>query len=255
MTHGRDIFPITSAPTAAPLQVGGSRRLDLELHRDGRMIAAMIPAGIAIVTTVMAAGSVDLREISLLQAGGWHRWLAFHDPFSLIGCGLCFVAGLVGVYRDPYIVHSSPMSRIAGRGLMWMLAAAMATLWLGACYDPFGLVKHLVQLSHSGSGVSNWNVALIADVLGASFLVLKSIVLVWLWAFACQVVSQTRKRAAGCARCANAHPVGHRQPDSGCGVSVVGGTARGISEYDANNVGYCWAGWGVVAHRFCRLRV
>src|SRR5262245_39967572 len=49
-----------------------------------QIVSYEIPAGFALLTTIMLAGSLSMREISEAQAGGLHRWFIFANPFSFV---------------------------------------------------------------------------------------------------------------------------------------------------------------------------
>ena len=71
-----------------------------------QMVSYEIPLGLAIICAAMVAGSLNMYDISLRQAGGYHTWLAFHDPFNFIAFILYFVAALASASGRRLICRS-----------------------------------------------------------------------------------------------------------------------------------------------------
>lgn len=162
-----------------------------------QMVSYEIPLGLAIITAVMVAGSFNLYDIARMQAWGGHTWLLFHDPFNMVAFLLYYIAALASCKRAPFDLPESESELVAGyhteySGLrfsffffaeyaaMFLVSAIQVSLWLGAWYDPFGLIAHLETLSHSGGGaITNWSLAILANALGVFLFILKTFLLVY----------------------------------------------------------------------------
>ncbi len=67
---------------------------------------------------------------------------------------------------------------------MFVVSGIQTSLWLGAWYDPFGIVHHLEKMSHSSATggvetITHWKLAILANVLGVGIFVGKSYLLVF----------------------------------------------------------------------------
>lgn len=161
-----------------------------------QMVSYEIPLGLAIICAVMVAGSLNMYEISLRQAGGYHTWLVFHDPFNFIAFILYFVAALASCKRAPFDLPESESELVAGyhteySGIRWSLfffaeyaamfvvAGIQTSLWLGAWYDPFGIVNYLEAHRFLADGSVHWSYMVGANVLGAAMFIGKSVLLVF----------------------------------------------------------------------------
>lgn len=160
-----------------------------------QMVSYEIPLGLAIICAVMVAGTLNMYEISLLQSQGFHTWLLFHDPFNFIAFILYFIASLASCKRAPFDLPESESELVAGyhteySGIRWSLfffaeyaamfvvAGIQTSLWLGAWYDPFGIVNYFEVHSYAADGAKNWNYLIAANALGAGMFITKSVLLV-----------------------------------------------------------------------------
>ena len=165
-----------------------------------QMVSYEIPLGLAIITALIVAGAnLNMYDISLRQSGGIVNWLIFHDPFNFLAFILYYIAALASCKRAPFDLPESESELVAGYhteysgmrfsffffaeyAAMFVVSAIQVTLWLGAWYDPFGLVAHFEGLCHTPAGqlISLDKNALIANALGASIFVIKASVLVYI---------------------------------------------------------------------------
>jgi NADH-quinone oxidoreductase subunit H len=123
-----------------------------------QLISYEIPLGLAILTVVVAAGTLNLIELTHLQLGGANHWLIFHQPFVAMAFGVFFVASLASNKRAPFDLPESESELVAGyhteySGLrfslfylaeynaMFVMAAIMSVLFLGGWDDPFGFLS------------------------------------------------------------------------------------------------------------------
>jgi NADH-quinone oxidoreductase subunit H len=160
-----------------------------------QMVSYEIPLGLAIICAVMVAGTLNLYDVSIMQARGLTSWLAFHDPFNFLAFILYFVAALASCKRAPFDLPESESELVAGyhteySGIRWSLfffaeyaamfvvAAIQTSLWLGAWYDPFGLVNYLEAHRFAADGSIAWNYMALANGLGAGIFITKAVLLV-----------------------------------------------------------------------------
>lgn len=122
-----------------------------------QLISYEIPLGLSILIVVVAAGTLDLVQLSQMQQGGAHHWLIFHQPFVALAFVVFFVASLASNKRAPFDLPESESELVAGyhteySGLrfslfylaeynaMFVMAAIMSILFLGGWDDPFGFI-------------------------------------------------------------------------------------------------------------------
>ncbi len=76
-----------------------------------QIVAYEIAMGFALVGVLMAAGSLNLREIALHQAGGLHQWYVWPlFPLALV----YFIAGVAETNRAPFDVAEGESEIVAG---------------------------------------------------------------------------------------------------------------------------------------------
>lgn len=163
-----------------------------------QMVSYEIPLGLSILCAVLVAGSLNLYDISLRQAGGFHEWFLFHDPFNMLAFGVYYIAALASCKRAPFDLPESESELVAGYhteysgmrfsffffaeyAAMFVVSAIQVSLWLGAWYDPFGIVAHLESLRFVGThgGAIVWKYMVLANAAGAAVFIAKSAALVF----------------------------------------------------------------------------
>ncbi|HEY7090344.1 MAG TPA: NADH-quinone oxidoreductase subunit NuoH [Tepidisphaeraceae bacterium] len=162
-----------------------------------QMVSYEIPLGISIIVGVMAAGTLNLVQISHAQGGGIHTWLVFRNPFAFLALVTYFIASLASNKRAPFDLPESESELVAGfhteySGLRWSFFffaeyAAMFTvggiqtaLFLGGWNDPFGLIGYFYDeftRSQSTAGL------IIVNLIGVGIFITKAmaIVFVQMW--------------------------------------------------------------------------
>jgi NADH-quinone oxidoreductase subunit H len=79
-----------------------------------QIISYEIPAGFALLTSIMLVGSLSMQDISAAQAGGIHHWLLFNNPFSFVAFFIYYCAALAEVNRTPFDIPEAESELVAG---------------------------------------------------------------------------------------------------------------------------------------------
>ncbi len=136
-----------------------------------QIVSYEIPAGLAILSVVMIAGTMDLQTISKLQEGGVQNWFIFGGPKNLAGFGgatawalapvmmiaflIYFIASLAETNRVPFDIPEAESELVAGYHTeysamkfalfflaeyanMLVVSAVASILFLGGWNSPFG---------------------------------------------------------------------------------------------------------------------
>lgn len=122
--------------------------------REGcQMVSYEIPMGMFLLLPIMTAGTLNLAAVGEQQAGGWHTWLAFRNPFLFTAAVGYFIASLASCKRAPFDLPEAESELVAGfmteySGFRWCLfffaeyaamfvVSALATvLFFGAWHSP-----------------------------------------------------------------------------------------------------------------------
>jgi NADH-quinone oxidoreductase subunit H len=118
-----------------------------------QMISYEIPTGLAILTIVVLAGTLNMQEI-IKQQGGWPwHWFIFHNPFSFVAFFIFFSSILAEGNRTPFDLPEAESELVAGylteySGMrfvffffaewanLWVMSAVITTLFLGGWQIP-----------------------------------------------------------------------------------------------------------------------
>lgn len=79
-----------------------------------QMVSYEIPMGMALLVPVMTVGSLKLTTIGNAQAGGFHTWLAFTNPFTFLAAGSYFLASLASCKRAPFDLPEAESELVSG---------------------------------------------------------------------------------------------------------------------------------------------
>jgi NADH-quinone oxidoreductase subunit H len=158
-----------------------------------QMVSYEIPLGISIIVGVMAAGTLNLVDISTHQNGGIHTWLIYRNPFVFLAFFTYFVASLASNKRAPFDLPESESELVAGfhteySGLrfsffffaeyaaMFIVAGIQTALFLGGWNDPFGLIGYF----HTQAVADNndW-LRFAVGLIGVAIFVTKALTLVF----------------------------------------------------------------------------
>jgi len=153
------ILAITSIVTISVIMAGWASNNKWSLLGAMRTVAQIVsyevPTVVAVLSVIVAAGTLNLMTISEMQSGTIFNWFIFHSPFMVITFIIYFIASLAEVNRTPFDLPESESELVGGfqteySGMRWgifMLAeyADMfivsllgATLFFGAWNSPFG---------------------------------------------------------------------------------------------------------------------
>jgi len=152
-----------------------------------QMVSYEIPMGMSLLVPALAAGSLSLTGIGRIQGGGLHTWLVFHSPFLFLAFFLFFISTLASCKRAPFDLPESESELVAGflteySGMRWamfffaeyavmyIVGALAAVLFLGAWYDPFGVI---LWMEHT-PGLEWW-----VAIAGAGIMVVKGFAMVF----------------------------------------------------------------------------
>jgi len=125
-----------------------------------QIVSYELAMGFALVTVLMAAGSLNLREIVLAQSGGftdWYLWPLF--PMFMV----YFISGVAETNRAPFDVAEGESEIVGGFSIeysgmtfavfflaeyanMILIAALTALMFLGGWMSPFGSASDVMIL-------------------------------------------------------------------------------------------------------------
>ncbi len=128
-----------------------------------QMVSYEVPLGLAIITGVLVAGTLNLVELSYLQGAGLWAWFIFANPFIFMAFGIYFCASLASNKRAPFDLPEAESELVAGfhteySGLRWSLfffaeyaamfvvGAIQAALFLGGWNSPLGVYDPVYML-------------------------------------------------------------------------------------------------------------
>lgn len=118
-----------------------------------QMVAYEIPMGMSLLIPIMMAGTMKLSAIADQQAGGFHSWLVFANPWCFAAFFVYYAASLAACKRAPFDLPEAESELVAGflteySGFRWGLfflgeyaamfaVSALATiLFLGGWLSP-----------------------------------------------------------------------------------------------------------------------
>ncbi|HEU5339328.1 MAG TPA: complex I subunit 1 family protein, partial [Sulfuricaulis sp.] len=132
------------------------------LRSAAQIVAYEIAMGFALVGVLMAAGSLNLREIVLAQSGGPHQWYLLPlFPLFLV----YLISGVAETNRSPFDVAEGESEIVAGFHVEY--AGASVAVFFLAEYANMILISALTALLFTGGWLSPFEGV---PVLGATFL-------------------------------------------------------------------------------------
>lgn len=83
-----------------------------------QIVSYEIPLGIAVLTVVMVAGTMNLADIVDMQlwpsSEGGHFWFIFHNPFVFLNFFIYFIAALAECNRTPFDLAEAESELVSG---------------------------------------------------------------------------------------------------------------------------------------------
>jgi len=138
------------------------------IRASAQMISYELAMGLSIIALIMITGTLQLREISLMQGGGvgdeWHMWNVVYQPLGFLIFIICAFAEcnrmpfdlpeteteLVGGYHTEYSSMKLGFYLFAEYINMFTSSAVMSTLYFGGFNFPFqndlGLSPNMVTI-------------------------------------------------------------------------------------------------------------
>ncbi len=165
-----------------------------------QMVSYEIPLGISIIVAVMAAGTLNMVQMSHMQGGGIHTWIIYRNPFVFLAFFMYFIASLASNKRAPFDLPESESELVAGfhteySGLrfsffffaeyaaMFVVGGIQTALFLGSWHDPFGLIGYYHhELTKDPNNVNTVGLILL-NLIAAAIFVTKAgvIIFVQMW--------------------------------------------------------------------------
>jgi NADH-quinone oxidoreductase subunit H len=159
-----------------------------------QIVSYEIPAGLAILTVVMIAGSMDMQRITELQTGGIQNWFLFGGPKALATFGgakawflmpfmvvaflIYVVASLAETNRVPFDIPEAESELVAGYHTEY--SAMKFALFFLAEYANMFAVSAIASVLFLGGWSSPFGPALDGPVMGLVWFILKGLFFVFL---------------------------------------------------------------------------
>lgn len=153
------ILAVTSLVTLSILMGGWASNNKWSLlgamRTSAQIVSYEVPTVVAVLSVIVATGTLNLMTISEMQTGTIFNWLIFSNPFLFIAFVLYFISSLAEVNRTPFDLPESESELVGGfqteySGMRWgmfmlteyadMLLVSLlgAVLFFGAWNSPFG---------------------------------------------------------------------------------------------------------------------
>src|SRR5262245_5689370 len=79
------------------------------MREAAQMVSYEVPMAICVLVPVIVAGSMDLNKVALNQAGFFHNWYVFHDPFTFIAFWVYFTFATDQSKRTPFVLADAEL--------------------------------------------------------------------------------------------------------------------------------------------------
>jgi NADH-quinone oxidoreductase subunit H len=169
------------------------------MREAAQMVSYEIPMALCLLVPLVAVGTLNFREIAVMQAGPITNWLVLHDPFTFLAFFTYFTVATASVKRAPFDLAEAESELVAGfhteySGLRWSfffmaeyasmfaVSAIAAIVFLGGWHTGLNVESLLVGLKGwmpdflvPGFTLGNY----LLNILGFKVLFLKALVLVF----------------------------------------------------------------------------
>lgn len=118
---GLEVFGVILAGYAS----GSKWSLFGGMREAAQVVSYEVPVGMCVVVPVLICGTMDLVAIGNMQAGLFHHWLIFHDPFTFCTFWVYFTCATASVNRAPFDLAEAESELVAGfhteySGFRWL---------------------------------------------------------------------------------------------------------------------------------------
>jgi NADH-quinone oxidoreductase subunit H len=79
-----------------------------------QIISYEIPATITIISIVLMAGGMSMKDLISGQGGAPHEWYLFHNPFAFVGFFVYFISALAETNRAPFDLPEAESELVSG---------------------------------------------------------------------------------------------------------------------------------------------
>jgi len=91
-----------------------------------QIISYEIPNGLAVLTVIVLAGTLNMNELAQAQSGGVQTWFVFRSPFTLVAFFLYLTSSLAETNRVPFDIPEAESELVSGyhteySGMRWAL--------------------------------------------------------------------------------------------------------------------------------------
>jgi NADH-quinone oxidoreductase subunit H len=132
-----------------------------------QVISYEIPAGLAIMTPVLMAGTLSMQGLIRAQGGAPWEWFVFRNPAAFVAFFIFFISALAEGNRTPFDLPEAESELVAGYhseysgfrfsfyflvewANLWVMGALITTLFLGGWQIPFVGPEIFAKLKGTG---------------------------------------------------------------------------------------------------------
>lgn len=169
------------------------------MREAAQMVSYEIPMALCVLIPLVIAGSLNFREVAMLQHGLFTNWFIFHDPFTFLAFFTYFTVATASVKRAPFDLAEAESELVAGfhteySGLRWSfffmaeyasmfaVSAIACLLFLGGWYSGIDAETWLVTPLLSAIGLDPATTGLghfLMNAFGVKVLLIKGSLLVF----------------------------------------------------------------------------
>ncbi len=168
------------------------------MREAAQMVSYEIPLAICALIPIVAAGSLNLGEIGVMQSGWFWNWFLFHDPFTFLAFFAYFTVATASCKRAPFDLAEAESELVGGfhteySGMRWsfffmaeyasmfLVSAIAGVLFLGAWHTGIGPLDAMFeQWRGSALKADGFNtLSYLANLIGMTILILKGSALVF----------------------------------------------------------------------------